>query len=754
MKHLSKHLSFGRFAVAASLLIGLVCAVASISSVSLLPPKIASRNLEESAATTSVLLDFPHPAITTEQHSWQFVIGSLTKRAALLARLMATAPGVEYIAHEAGLPPGQIAADAPVTVPEQGELVWAGSEQRARQLSLAGDPYQLEIESSPVEPVIDVYAQAPSPASADRLADAVIAGLRDYLRVLEARAGIDPAAGIRIYQLGAPHGGVVNSGAKEEIAGFTFVFAFVLSLFILLALGRRVSRRRQKVRTTLDPAPTPDPAPIGRFHMGVPSRAAVTLSAAAASRPPRIGPLAAAAPGGAVALPQWQIALPDVRTMVGRAGDWPRTTRVLPWMLAAFMAMIWLVPFDSIQLRGSFPIDMHLDRVLLPIVAIIWLLSLVKGGPDAPRLRVTRIHIAIGIFLGVAFLSVVLNATSLNHTLELDNSIKQVPLLISYSSLFVMMASTVRRTEIRAFLTFTLALATICAVGMIIEDKTQYNVFFDLASKDLPSSIFSVTVLGSGFSAGREITHGPTQEGLIAATMLSMALVIAVTRIIDAHLPRKRAMYTLVAGIVTVGILVTQKKTGLIAPAAGVFTIGCFRRRELLKMVPVALLLLVAVLIVSPGTVTPLIRQFSPSQFGPNAPDTTSARDVTYDAIRPDVWTHLALGRGYGSYMPTGHRIVDSELLLRLVEMGVIGVAAFFWLGLSVVATARRTINSRHPINAPPALAAAAAAAIFLAAGAMFTELSYPQVPYILFYLAAFVAVIVKPPNERSPAER
>ena len=743
MKHLPKHFSLGRCAVVASLLIGLVCAVASISSVSLLPPKIASRNLEQSAATTSVLLDFPHPAITTEQHSWQFVIGSLTKRAALLARLMATAPGVQYIAHEAGLPPGQIAADAPVTVSEQGELVWAGSEQRARQLLLASDPYQLEIESSPTEPVINVYAQAPSPAAADRLADAVIAGLRDYLRVLEARAAIDPAAGIRIYQLGQPQGGVINSGAKEEIALLTFVFAFVLSLVILRALARRLSRRTENVR----PAPAPDP--LGSPGSGVPSRAAVALSAAAAPRPPGIGRLAAAAPGGAVALPQWQLALPDVRSMVGRAGDWPRTTRVLPWMLAAFMAMIWLVPFDSIQLRGSFPIDMHLDRVLLPMVAITWLLSVIKGGPDAPRIRVTRIHIAIGIFVGVAFLSVVVNATSLNHTLELDNSIKQVPLLISYSSLFVMMASTVRRTEIRAFLTFTLALAAICAVGMIVEDKTQYNVFFDLASKDLPSGLFSVTVLGSGFSAGREITHGPTQEGLIAATMLSMALVIAITRIMDAHRPRARVIYTLLAGIVTVGIFVTQKKTGLIAPAVGVLTIGCFRRRELLRMVPVAVLLLVAVLIVSPGTVTPLIRQFTPSQFGPNAPDTTSARDVTYDAIRPDVWTHLALGRGYGSYMPTGHRIVDSELLLRLVEMGVIGVAAFFWLGLSVVATARRTINARHPGNSPPALAAAAAAAVFLVAGALFTELSYPQVPYILFYLAAFVAVIVKPPDER-----
>ena len=27
--------------------------------------------------------------------------------------------------------------------------------------------------------------------------------------------------------------------------------------------------------------------------------------------------------------------------------DWPRTSRPMPWALAAFMAMIWLVPFEG-----------------------------------------------------------------------------------------------------------------------------------------------------------------------------------------------------------------------------------------------------------------------------------------------------------------------------------------------------------------------------------------------------------------------
>ena len=67
-----------------------------------------------------------------------------------------------------------------------------------------------------------------------------------------------------------------------------------------------------------------------------------------------------------------------------------------------------------------------------------------------------------------------------------------------------------------------------------------------------------------------------------------------------------------------------------------------------------------------------------------------------------------------------------------------------------MIATARKTINARHPVRSPQALAGVAAAAVFLVVGALFDSLSFPQVPYIFLYLAALTAVVVKPPNEPS----
>ena len=70
--------------------------------------------------------------------------------------------------------------------------------------------------------------------------------------------------------------------------------------------------------------------------------------------------------------------------------------------------------------------------------------------------------------------------------------------------------------------------------------------------------------------------------------------------------------------------------------------------------------------------------------------DRRRSRTANYDAIRPDLWTHLLFGRGYGTYEPPTDRIVDSEILLRLVETGVLGLLAFLLIPLSVILVARK----------------------------------------------------------------
>ena len=75
---------------------------------------------------------------------------------------------------------------------------------------------------------------------------------------------------------------------------------------------------------------------------------------------------------------------------------------------------------------------------------------------------------------------------------------------------------------------------------------------------------------------------------------------------------------------------------------------------------------------------------------------TVSDRAADYDAVRPDLWTHLLFGRGWGSYDHVTYRILDSELLHRSLEMGVFGLLAFVAMVLSVLLGARETIARRE----------------------------------------------------------
>jgi hypothetical protein len=134
----------------------------------------------------------------------------------------------------------------------------------------------------------------------------------------------------------------------------------------------------------------------------------------------------------------------------------------------------------------STPVDMKLDRLVLPVIFGVWLLAFVARGNIAPRLRLTPVHIALAAFLAVAFLSVVVNASDLNQTLEFELSFKKLPLLVSYLSIFMIVASSVRPGELRAYLKLTLVLSVVAAIGIIYEFRFGQNLFTVWTAKLLP----------------------------------------------------------------------------------------------------------------------------------------------------------------------------------------------------------------------------------------------------------------------------
>jgi hypothetical protein len=668
----------------ASTLVGLACA------------KVNTRgNLQVAAATTHVLVDDPDASIIDRRAVIQDV-GTLQKRAELYGVLMVTTPVLQDIGRRAGIDPAQIAGIQRTTANVPIPLTQPGSEERADQIRDSRAAYRLDLQSEPDEPILTIYAEAPSFPEAQRLADGAITGLQDYLRRLAQQQNFPVNELPQLRQLGDARGGVTNTKARYVIGGLTFFVAFALTFVLLLFLLRLRQRR-----AGLDPPREPEPV--------------------------------------------------DTRPGMG---DWPRTTRVLPWTVAGFIGMLWLTPFDKIQLAISMPIDLKLDRLVLPWVVLIWLLAFAAGGRVAPKLRLTKVHLAVGAFLAVAFLSVVFDARYLNQVGELDVALKKLPLLVSYISIFLIVSTSVRRTEVPAFLTYTLVLAVVVGFEIVLEYRLKQN-FFNVWSQKLMPPIFKYVGDGNGDgldSLGRPWVVGPAAFGVEAIGMLAMTLPIAVLGLLNSSTRRRRVLYGLAIIILFAGMFATQRKSALLAPGAVILTLAYYRRRELLSLAPLGLIMAVTIAAVSPGAVHGVISQFTRSDRSHVA--TVSDRTSDYDAIRPDLWTHFLVGRGFGSYSPASYRILDSEVLSRTVETGLLGLATFIFISLSVILIARKTVSERDPRYAPAALGGIAAATCFIVLGTLYDVMAVPHGTYVFLYLAGLVVAVVGPRGAHEPPPR
>jgi O-antigen ligase len=299
-------------------------------------------------------------------------------------------------------------------------------------------------------------------------------------------------------------------------------------------------------------------------------------------------------------------------------------------------------------------------------------------------------------------------------------------------------------------MTFTLVLAVICAAGVLWEYQFGSNLFYGWSAKLLPG-IFHVTAVNTtGYDEiGRRAVMGPADLSLEVVAMLSMALPIAFVRAMHSDQTRQRILYGLAVCILVGAMISTYRKSALLAPLSICAILAYFRRRELLRLAPLGVVILLAIPALAPNALGSILGQFKPGRLGAA---TVSDRVSDYDAVRPDLLSQLAFGRGFGSYEHTSHRILDNELLARVVETGVVGLIAFVMMIVLVIAIAAPIIRGRDAVLAPAALAIAAAAGAFLVLAVLFDVMSFPHTPYILMTLVGFLAVMVGAAKDERPS--
>ena len=453
-------------------------------------------------------------------------------------------------------------------------------------------------------------------------------------------------------------------------------------------------------------------------------------SVAAGERPP-VGAAPPASPTGSKA------ALP------GATDRWPQTGRLLPWMLAGFLVMLWVIPFDSVTLPIPLPVDSLLDRSVLPVLVVLWIGTMAWARPLAgSRYQPTAIDVFLALFFAWTALSLVNNLETLIAQDEFELGLKKVCVLLGYFSLFWIVATVVRRSELQHWCLLFVILATVLAIGVIYEFRTGTNVFFNWTNDVLPNSI-SVAPVPPDPLFGRELVSGPTEHAIATSAMLAMGLGFVLTGLMQAPTPLRKLFYAISTALVLAACFATVRKTGIVAPAAALITLCVYRPRAMVRLLPLGLVIVIAIQGLAPGAMVRVKAQFV-GGGGFWEQKSVEGRTEDYAAIKPDRAKNLRWGRGHGTYDAVKYRFLDNEYLGRIIETGVVGLVVYLLLILAVIRVAHRASRSKDPVRARVGVACVAGAVVYLVTNFVFDALSFAQAPYLFLFLAG-LAVVAAP---------
>jgi hypothetical protein len=686
-------------AVGPVLIVILIATVATLLAgykPSLSPPALHARETSLGVAQADVLVDTQDSEIgdleLATNHNSEFAAQVAVKYALYLQSDHITA----LLGQAVGLHGQSVSASGPFTL-------LLGRSNVAPKLQAPPDPiqvdraYRLVLDVDGERPMLTIYAQAPSALEATTIVDTARTLLMQHVAGEPSPPATAPSDRVVLRTLGATRGGTVGTGARWQL--MIFVFLLVLALGMSLIAARR-----------------------GRRRADAANRAAMSALDRLDREPP------------------------------SRSDDWPHTTRVLPWTLAGFMVMLFLVPFDAINLPIDLPLNSSLDRPVLVAIATLWLLSLaIVSGAARPRLKLTRVHFAMLAFFGLCCMSIALDGHALASMDEISLVLKKLALLASYILFFIVVASVIRPREVPRYAVLMVCLGVIVAVSTVIEYRLHYNVFYALWGKILPITI--PAEFDAPDSLGRLTVFGPTSQPLELAALLAMVLPFALLGFIDSATRRRRVLYALAIGLLLAGGVATSRKTSLVAPAAAILMLVAYRPRAVVRsLAGLAVVLGIVVHLTSPGALGSVVAQLEPGKF--NSALTTSDRTERYDAVRPDVISHPLLGRGYESYDPHVYRILDNEYLGLLITTGLLGVLAYLAIFGAMMSSAHRTIRGPDPVRASLALAAFASVGVIAVASALFDVLSFPHVPYLLCFVGAMIVALREPSPAPEPARR
>jgi hypothetical protein len=227
-----------RWALLLSFVLAAAISVSTAYKITVLPPGLHPKAMAMSAASTHVLVDSRN-SVLLNLGVGADQLDQMTQRALLVGNVMASIPVRQYIADRAGVPEQAIQMTSPLTPLYPRPIADDPQSHRSTtDLLKSNNQYRINIKSNPTVPILDIYTEASSPKTAVALANATVAGMRDYLATIAETQHVPPRAQVHLDQLGTAQGGSVTGSVNVEVATLLFLFVFALSCVASLVVAR------------------------------------------------------------------------------------------------------------------------------------------------------------------------------------------------------------------------------------------------------------------------------------------------------------------------------------------------------------------------------------------------------------------------------------------------------------------------------------------------------------------------------------
>jgi O-antigen ligase len=217
-------------------------------------------------------------------------------------------------------------------------------------------------------------------------------------------------------------------------------------------------------------------------------------------------------------------------------------------------------------------------------------------------------------------------------------------------------------------------------------------------------------ILRSGFTRASATAIHPLEYAAGLSMLFPLALTVA---IYDSS--RRPLSRWVPAAAIALALVLSGSRSGYLGLLVGMVVLALsWTRRVLVAMAAACIAMTVVVFVMVPGMVGTIRGLFMST--GTDA--STASRSSSYGLVEEFFLRSPVLGRGFGTFLPM-YRILDNQILLLLVETGLLGLLAFIGLGATASACAARA-GRRFPAGLPRQLGQALCASTVAAMVLMF----------------------------------